>query len=267
MPPAAAPEEPIRIKLSEYPPVMTNIIMGLTIAVFLLQISGDLLQRFGLWSHCPYLLVHPAYFNDLPACYGMKVNIYISAFGEWWRLLVPMLLHAGVVHIFFNMYALRILGTSLERFYGHWQFLLLYVIGGFSGTVASYALTDASSLGASTAVFGLIGAQGVFAYHNREAFGPFAKRALRDIIFLAAFNLAIGAAAPGIDNWGHIGGLLGGIAVAWFGGPKYKLEGTRPEFRLVNRHGNGSLLWSGIGVAVLSSAVVFAVMAQWALNN
>jgi rhomboid protease GluP len=262
-----AAEEPIRIHMPEYRPVMTYAIMGLTIAVFLLQISGDMLQRYGIFGSCPYYLIPPSYYSDLPACYGMKVNVYISAFGEWWRLLAPMLLHAGFLHIFFNMYALRILGTSLERFYGHWQLLLLYVVSGFVGTVASYGLTEASSLGASTAVFGLIGAQGVFAYQNRDVFGPFARRALRDIIFLAILNLMIGLAGPGIDNWGHIGGLLGGVVVAWFGGPKYKLEGLRPNYHLENQRGGAALVWSGIGMTAVFAAAAAAGMMQWALAN
>lgn len=260
-------EQPVQIHMPEHPPTMTNTIMGITIAVFLLQISSIYLRRWGIWSHCPYLIIPLPYLNDLPACYGMKVNVYISAFGEWWRLLAPMLLHAGVIHIFFNMYALRILGTSLERFYGHWQLLLLYVVSGFVGTVASYGLTEAASLGASTAVFGLIGAQGVFAYQNREVFGPFARRVLRDIIMLAGINLFIGLSVPGIDNWGHIGGLVGGIAVAWFGGPKYKVEGLRPNYHLENTRSDAALVWAGVGITLIFSAVSFAIMAQWWMNN
>ncbi|MDH3944543.1 MAG: rhomboid family intramembrane serine protease [Anaerolineae bacterium] len=258
--------ERLNIHMPEHPPTMTNTIMGITIAVFLLQMGSGLLQSSGLWNHCPYLIIPIPYFNDLPACYGMKVNVLISAYGEWWRLLAPMLLHAGLIHIFFNMYALRILGTSLERFYGHWQLLLLYVVSGFVGVVASYGLTEASSLGASTAVFGLIGAQGVFAYHNRDVFGPFARRALRDIIFLAGLNLLIGFSVPGIDNWGHIGGLVGGMAVAWFGGPKYKLEGLRPNYHLENERGDAPLVWSGVATMLLFGALAFLVMVQWTLN-
>jgi rhomboid protease GluP len=253
-------EQPVRVEMPEHRPVFTNTILVITIFVFLLQMSGDILREAGIWEKCPYFLIHPAYLNDLPACYGMKVNIYIAALGEWWRLFTPMLLHGGLLHVGFNMYALYILGGSLERFYGHWQFLTLYIVSGFAGTVASFAFTDASSLGASTAVFGLIGAQGVFAYKNQKVFGPLARQALRNIITLALFNLFIGYSNPGIDNWGHIGGLVGGVAVAWFGGPQFELTGIRPNLSLQNQRGGARIALAGLGVLVLFAMVAGSVI-------
>ncbi|MCH7663460.1 MAG: rhomboid family intramembrane serine protease, partial [Chloroflexi bacterium] len=81
--------------------------------------------------------------------------------------------------------------------------------------------------------------------------------ALRDIVGLALFNLFIGYSIPGIDNWGHIGGLVGGVAVAWFGGPQFELIGTRPDLSLQNKRGNAVIVLAGLGVLIL-----FAVVAQ-----
>jgi rhomboid protease GluP len=150
----------------------------------------------------------------------MKVNDLIIQ-GQLWRLFTPMLLHASLLHIGFNMYALFVLGTGLERFYGHSRFLALYLLSGFAGNVMSFIFSGAPSLGASTAIFGLLGAQGVLLYQNREMFGPTARRSLMNVVTIALINFVIGL-SPGIDNWGHLGGLLGGVLFAWFAGPLYQ---------------------------------------------
>ena len=84
---------------------------------------------------------------------GAKVNELILA-GQVWRLITPILLHASILHIGFNMYALFVIGPQLERFYGHGRFLLLYLIAGFTGNVLSFVLSPNPSLGASTSVLG-----------------------------------------------------------------------------------------------------------------
>ena len=116
------------------------------------------------------------------------------------------------------MYALYAIGPGLERYYGRSRYLLLYILAGFAGNVASFLISPQTSLGASTAIFGLLGAEGVFLYQNRQLFGPAAKRSLTNVIMIAAVNLMIGL-SPGIDNWGHVGGLIGGIAVRLAGRP------------------------------------------------
>lgn len=252
---ALPPEQPARVEMPDHRPVVTYSILAITIFVFLLQMSGEYLLTSGLWQGCPYFATF-----DMPACYGMKVNQLIANYGEWWRLFTPMLLHGSLLHIGFNMYALYILGTSLEGFYGHWQLLTLYIVSGFAGTVVSFAFTDAPSLGASTAVFGLIGAQGVFAYQNQKVFGALAKRAFRDIVRLALINLFIGYSLPGIDNWGHVGGLVGGTAIAWFGGPKFIITGNRPNLSLQNQRMDATIALAGSGVLVIFATIARIVI-------
>jgi len=192
--------------------------------------------------------------GDVAACFGMKVNDLILS-GQWWRFITPVVLHASLLHIGFNMYALYILGPELERHFGPLPFLILYVLSGFSGVVLSFLLTASPSLGASTAIFGLLGAQGVFVYRNQKLFGRRAQTILRSILNIAVINLLIGL-SPGIDNWGHVGGLLGGSLFAWLAAPLYMLEGEGVEFHLVNKTTSDRTFFASLMVAA-----VFAVLA------
>ncbi|HNB54931.1 MAG TPA: rhomboid family intramembrane serine protease, partial [Anaerolineales bacterium] len=219
-------------------PYVTYTIMGITIFIFLLQQGSQLLMG-----------------TDLPALFGMKVNEWIAQ-GELWRLFTPMLLHGGLLHILFNMYALYSLGPALEQHYGHGRFLTLYILAGFAGNVASLALSANPSLGASTSLFGLFGAEGVFLYQNREVFGERARAGLNQIIRLAGINLLI-SLAPGIDMWGHLGGLIGGTLFAWFAGPLLKVEGIFPAYSIQDRREPASV-WLG---AILVGAVFAGIAA------
>ena len=112
------------------------------------------------------------------------------------------------------MYALLVIGVGLERYFGHGRYLLLYVLGGFTGNVLSFLLSSGYSVGASTAIFGLIGAEGVFLYQNRQLFGRQFGRAIGNVIFIIVVNLVIDfVPGSGIDYWGHIGGLVGRIDI------------------------------------------------------
>ncbi len=212
-------------------PLVTYTLMGLAIAVYLLQ-----------------MLTQSVFGVDVPAQLGMKINQLIAQ-GEVWRLITPVLLHGSIIHIAFNMYALYLFGPRLESSFGRWRFLALYLIGGFAGNVFSMMFTDAASLGSSTAIFGLLGAQGVFIYHNRKIFGEqVSKASLSRIIQVAVINLIIGL-SPGIDNWGHIGGLLGGIIFTWLGGPLLEVQGIHPHHHLVDRRETAQIIQAGVVAA------------------
>lgn len=171
---------------------------------------------------------------DLPVELGAKYGPLILS-GEIWRLFTPVFLHGSIYHILFNMYALYAIGRELERYYGHGRFLLLYAVSGFAGNVLSFLMTPAPSVGASTALFGMLAAEGVFIYRNRFLFGGGARRMLTNVIGVAAINLLLGL-NPGIDNWGHLGGLIGGLLFAWIAGPLPKIEGLDPDYYLGDQH-------------------------------
>lgn len=159
---------------------------------------------------------------DLLLFYGAKINQFILE-GEIWRFLTPAFLHGSIVHLGFNMYAIYSIGPSLERKYGSTSFILLYAIGAVLGNVFSFLFLPNISLGASTAIFGLIAAQAVFIYQNRYLLGSAAKPLLTNVLFMIAVNLFLGL-SPGIDNWGHMGGLVGGFLYAWFAGPSFGIS-------------------------------------------
>ena len=186
--------------------------------------------------------------TDVPALLGMKINESIIA-GQLWRLITPMFLHGSILHIGFNMYALVVIGSGLERRFGHGRFLLLYLMGSLAGNVFSFLFSPNPSLGASTAIFGLLGAEMVFFYQNRELFGKGARRALQNVVGVAAINFLIGL-SPGIDNWGHLGGLMGGLIFTWFAGPRLELEGSYPDLYVIDQRGSRDQL-IGAGLVIL----------------
>ena len=222
-------------------PIVTYVLIGLTILFYLAQMGSEWLLGY-----------------DLPTAFGVKANELILS-GQFWRLITPVFLHGSILHIGFNMYALYIFGPGLEHYYGHWRYVALYFLAGFAGNVFSFMFTSSPSLGASTAIFGLIGAQGVFLYRNRELLGGIAQRALINILMIAAVNFVIGL-SPGIDNWGHLGGLIGGALFAWYAGPVLTVEGSYPPYRLVDGRDSGDALRNGLLVAALFVFLAAAVI-------
>lgn len=264
-PPASDEQRPrpaISLRQAVSKPYVTYTILAVTILVYILQelstglLREPLLQVVGLvFGPGAIAQLRQASFEvDLMVLLGGKINDFIIA-GQYWRLLTPALLHAGIYHIGFNMYALYAFGPSLESFYGHKRFLLLYVLGAFGGNALSFLLTEGRSVGASTAIFGLIGAEAVFIYLNRRLFGARARPMLTNVVLMAGINLALGL-MPGIDDWGHLVGLIAGVAFAWFAGPRLDVEGIYPTYSLVDRRSQASAWIAGVAIAALFVAVV-----------
>jgi rhomboid protease GluP len=238
-PPASATPQQVSVRTPQGKPLVTYTLLGLSVVVFILQWATETFLGF-----------------DYPAALGLKVNELIIQ-GELWRLFTPMFLHGSILHIALNMYALLAFGPQLERYYGHGRYLALYLVSGFAGNVASFLFSSAPSLGSSTAIFGLLGAEAVFLYRNRKLFGGSAQRQLINLITIAAINLVIGM-SPGIDNWGHIGGLVGGALFAWFGGPVLQVSGYSPQLELTDTRQTSSVVLAGLGVILL-----FALLAAF----
>jgi rhomboid protease GluP len=176
-----------------------------------------------------------------------------------WRLITPVLVHGSIAHIGFNMYALFIFGRNLEYQYGHGRFFLLYLLSGFAGNVVSFVLTPNPSLGASTAIFGMLSAQGVFIYRNRRFFGSRARPILSNIIFILGINLVLGL-SPMIDNWGHLGGLIGGLVFAWTAGPLWEMRAELQGFRLVDQQEKWQIF---MGTLIVFIAFAALAIIQW----
>ena len=153
--------------------------------------------------------------------YGANIAEAVTA-GEYWRLITANFLHWSPTHILFNGYALYSLGTQVESLFGPRRFAAIYLLSGVTGALASYVITHGASAGASTSIFGLFGALAVFYYKQRKILGGASQRQLQQLGFILLLNLILGF-SPGsnIDNWGHAGGLIGGLMLAWFLVPDY----------------------------------------------
>lgn len=148
--------------------------------------------------------------------HGAKINGLVWG-GQWWRLISATFLHGGVLHLVFNAYALFVLGPVVERLYGSRRFLLMYMACGVLSSLASLLFTAGASVGASGAIFGMLGALLVFGFKNRAQLPPRVSRAFGvGLLPWVVINLVIGF-IPGlqIDNAAHIGGLLTGVLVSW----------------------------------------------------
>lgn len=166
-------------------PVVTYALIAINVVMFALQQAmPDVYVQLVLW---PFGIAH----DD-----------------QVYRLLTSGFLHAGVLHILFNMVALYFTGPALERGLGHLRFIGLYLLSLLGGSVLVYLLTpvETPTLGASGAIFGVFGASFVLARKLDYD--------IRGIVALIVVNLVITFAAPGISWQGHVGGLLTGAAVA-----------------------------------------------------
>jgi rhomboid protease GluP len=224
-------------------PYVTFVLIGICVVVYLLQYATNYFFQV-----------------DIPAAIGIKQNTLIMH-GQIWRLITPIFLHGSPLHIIFNMYALFAIGPTLERFYGRSRYLSLFMLSGFAGNVMSFIFTASPSLGSSTAIFGLLGAEGVLLYQNREVFGNIVPRALSQVVIIAVINLVIGLTPnSGIDNWGHIGGLIGGTIFAWFGGPLLRRQGQVPPYTVANVRTRREVIVAGAAVFGLFFFLTIAVM-------
>lgn len=133
--------------------------------------------------------------------------------GEWWRLATSMFVHGGLMHLGVNMYSLYAVGRTVERIFGHAAYALLYLFAGLAGSAASVLVhPDAPSVGASGAIFGVVGALIAFLVRRRALLPVEVLRPLwRALVVTVLFNVGFGFSVAGIDNAAHFGGLAGGF--------------------------------------------------------
>jgi membrane associated rhomboid family serine protease len=180
--------------------------------------------------------------------------------GQYWRLLTVMVLHAGIIHWAFNSYALYIFGPTLEALLGRVRFLALYVGSGFAAAGASLLISHTRlGVGASGAIFGMLGALVAFFYRRRDAGG---RGALQNLLLVLALNLFIGTRTANVDNVAHIGGFLAGLlAMALLEAMPTRLGGiSRARERGT---GVNPLLLQGLALAVpFLAGIVLVVVAM-----
>lgn len=178
--------------------VLTLILMGINIAVFLLTVfaSGNIFDI------------------DLNILlkFGAKSNILIEQ-GQIWRLLTSAFLHSGLIHVACNMYSLYIIGPQIEQIYGINRYLIVYIFSCLTSSLLSYFMNPYGiSVGASGGIFGLLGALLAFAIIERN---KIQKKYISSLMQIIIINLFIGLSINNIDNFAHIGGLIGGLSMGY----------------------------------------------------
>ena len=241
---AAAPEQPLRItpdmllsrridferRMRRLPPVTVAILVVLVV-IFLAEVRvGALASREAILAM------------------GALARERVAA-GEYWRLLTAPWLHGGVDHLVGNGIALFILGMLCEAAFGHAQFVVLYVLSGLAGSVASLAVSVGPSVGASGAIFGLQGAAIVLFRLHRDRLLVRDRRVGFVLLVWAIYTIAGGLMQPFIDNGAHIGGALGGALIARRLHPVV-LSPLPPERAAALRR------WLWLVVALLAAALV-----------
>lgn len=188
------PQEAARASSKELPkfiPWVTYILIALNLIVFILMTLAGGSTR-----------------EDILILFGAKVNELILQ-GQFWRFFTSMFVHIGFFHLAFNLYALWVLGTFCEERFRHRRFLLIYILSGIAGSIASFLFTDALSAGASGAIFGILGALVPYAWKHPRLW----KSGLgKNLIVIILINLGLGMIQPQIDIYAHLGGLIFGLA-------------------------------------------------------
>lgn len=141
---------------------------------------------------------------------GAKVNSLIDK-GQYYRLITCAFLHGGLIHLGLNMYALYALGPLVEKIYGKFKYLSIYLFSAICSSLLSYLMSPSISIGASGAIFGLLGACLLISLKYKDRVG---KAFVNNIISVIFVNLIIGFSVSNVDNFGHIGGLIGGILIS-----------------------------------------------------
>ncbi|MBO0440822.1 small hydrophobic molecule transporter [Enterococcus sp. DIV0212c] len=187
----------MKIKRILKQPLITYILLGITTIVFLgMEISGGsensmVLIRWGAMSR------------------GEILNLQ-----EYWRFFTPMFLHIGWLHFAVNMVTLYYVGSQVESIYGHWRYLVIYLLSGIAGNIVSFTFGSPLSIsaGASTSLFGLFGAFVILGRHFRN--NPAISFMVQRYATFIGINLIFNLFSSSVDIMGHIGGLIGGLLVA-----------------------------------------------------
>ena len=226
-------------KVSSNPLLVTQLLIGLNVVVFLATALGGTSLGFGGGQSPLYarLALQPLAVDHSGAV-GVVPGV---ADGQYWRLLTATFLHFGFAHVLLNMLALLSLGPVLEQALGRTRFLALYLLSGVAGTTATYVLGDVrqTAAGASGAIFGLFAA--AYVIERRRGNG-----AAQQYAVLLGINLVLTFTIPFIDVRGHLGGLVGGALAALV----LVLTPRGPSRALVQGAGLG-LLAGLLGVAVV----------------
>jgi membrane associated rhomboid family serine protease len=152
--------------------------------------------------------------------WGAKRSDLILSGRQLHRLITPVFLHGGIGHLMSNSYSLKNMGLNVERAFGPSRFLAVYFVSGVVGNIFSAVKSPNPAVGASGAIFGLVGAYYTFLNRNEHLFGYSAQMQQSALLETIGINVLLGLTNPMIDNWGHAGGFVGGAVMSYLFGPK-----------------------------------------------
>jgi rhomboid protease GluP len=242
--PEPTPGTPSSLPVPAHRPLWTYILLGINILVWLaMTLMGG--------SESPVTLIR----------FGAKFQPLIIQ-GEYWRLMTANFIHIGILHLALNSYALYLFGLQVERRFGRSRFIVLYLLSGLGGAILSYIGSSSLSAGASGAIFGLIGATTVYYATYRDAFGVQGRRQLSSLLLVMGYNLLWGLMNPRIDNLGHVGGLVTGLALGWALCPRYSLvRGDAGGIQLQDRYPRRRAYAMTLAVSLL--LVALSALGTW----
>lgn len=185
--------------------------------------------------------------------------------GEIWRFFTSMFLHVGLRHLGSNVLGLFILGVQMERLYGPDRYLVIYILAGLFGSLASFAFRGPSpipSAGASGAIFGIVGMDLAFFLLHRKTLGELGRQQIINALMIIGLNLVIGFSVPGIDNMAHLGGLIAGFALG---------SGLAPRYQVIDQYTDTPRLVDTVSLlkrwwVVILAMILLAVGTQTALS-
>ncbi|MGX7164799.1 rhomboid family intramembrane serine protease [Enterococcus massiliensis] len=144
---------------------------------------------------------------------GVMFGPFVYFYHEYWRFVTPIFIHFSLLHFAVNSIVLYFIGQQVEAIYGHWRFLILYLLSGVLGNAMSFAFNTAGvqSAGSSTSIFGIFGAFLLLGYYFKH--NPAIQGMVRQFALFVGMSLLFGIFDQSIDMWGHIGGIIGGLLI------------------------------------------------------
>lgn len=208
---------------------------------------------------------------DLLVRYGAALEYNIRQ-GELWRLVTPIFIHFGILHIAFNALALWSFGMQAEKIFGTSRFIVLFFLTGIAGNVLPIFLENNAipAAGASGSLFGLLGALIGFFYRNRAEMGNWARENLRGLLITAVLNFVITLSIPNVGHFAHLGGLLAGVFLGYFLSPLHIKRTIGKGAQAANvRTGDFISEWWSVGamVAILGVLLFLTFQAPMPVAN
>lgn len=208
-----------------------------------------------------------------PSCYdGTRISHDWAGCGaaviygqQFFRMFTLMFLHGSTTHIAFNAIALYSLGRDMERIYGRGRFLYIYFVGGFMGSLLSLAFRGPAefTVGASGAIFAIAGMNLAFYYMYRQRLGEMGEQQYQSMLRMVGINLVIGILLIRVNNYAHIGGLLGGALLGYLFIPWHTVQQLTPKVLTADENSLATKSGLAISIVFILTALTIAVWAIW----